>query len=113
MKLNKRYTGNRNAQNQRTRARRAREYYDDRCFVCHKKFGKYFVFHHIRYVDGEKIYADFENSVDYNIYLCDSIKEHPQDFALLCNKHHHVLEMLKRFKRDRLGRLLVMVMISR
>ena len=51
--------------------------------------------------------------MDYNIYLCDKIKEHPQDFALLCNKHHHVLEMLKRFKRDRLGRLLVMVMISR
>lgn len=113
MKVNKRYTGSQGARNQSIRAQRAEEHFDGKCFVCQKKFGKYFVFHHVRYTDGEKVYSDFDNSVEYNIYLMDKISEHPEDFALLCNKHHHVVETLKRFNRDRLSRLLVMVMISR
>ena len=113
LRVSRLYTGRDSGTVQSLRKRTAAEYFGNQCFVCSKKFGKNFAFHHIRYLQGEKTYADFKNSIDYNRYLCGRIKEHPQDFALLCNRHHTAVEKLKRYRRDRFGRLLLMVVLSR
>ena len=80
--------------------------FDLKCAVCHRKFGKYFVFHHIRYLDSDKIYSDFSDTFAYNEYVLPIIKKDPNRFALLCKKHHKVVEMLKMFKKENYERLI-------
>jgi len=83
--------------------------FDGKCFVCNKKFGKWFVFHHKKYLNSDKIYSDFKDSWSYNEYVLPIIKRDPNRFALLCKKHHQSVEMLKRFKKDNLDRLIKLV----
>ena len=79
--------------------------FDNRCYVCHKKYGKRFHFHHLTYKDNEKTYRDFKNNDDYQKYILPIIEQCPYNFELLCHKHHYLVEILKRFKPERLERL--------
>ena len=79
------------------------------CEICSKTFGKGFTFHHLRYRKGEKIYSDFKNSDEYNIYICPIIMRRPKDFMILCQGHHHAVEQLKRYKKDKFNRLVRVV----
>lgn len=83
--------------------------FDGKCYVCGKKFGKYFLFHHKRYLNSDKIWSDFKDSWSYNLYVLPVIKNDPNRFALLCKKHHQSVEMLKRFKPENLERLIKLV----
>ena len=49
--------------------------FDLKCAVCQKKFGKYFVFHHKKYITGDKIYSDFKHTYAYNEYVLPIIKK--------------------------------------
>jgi len=83
--------------------------FDGKCYVCGKKFGKYFLFHHKKYLNSDKIWSDFKDSWSYNLYVLPVIKSDPNRFALLCKKHHQSVEMLKRFKPENLERLIKLV----
>lgn len=86
--------------------------YESRCFVCHRKFGKRFTFHHLWYTPGEPIYRDFKSKQAYEAYLHPYILKHQDQFILLCTKHHFAVESLKRFKKANLNRLLKAVRMS-
>ena len=79
--------------------------FDSVCYVCNKKYGKNFHFHHLKYKDGELTYKDFKNNDDYQKYILPIIEQRPLDFELLCHKHHYLVEILKRFKPERLEKL--------
>lgn len=83
-----------------------------RCYVCHRNFGKGFTFHHLWYVSGEPTYRDFKSSVDYQLAVLPYVERNPKQFLLLCHKHHHALENLKRFGRATRKRLLRAVSMS-
>ena len=80
-------------------------YFENKCYVCGKKYGKGFAIHHIRYVKGEKTYKSFLTSESYHEYLADKIRTRREDFALLCAKHHHIVERLKLYKPENLERI--------
>jgi len=83
----------------------AMELFSSECYVCHKRYGKNFHFHHLTYRVGEKVYSDFKNNDDYQLYILPIIENRNLDFELLCNKHHYLVEQLKRFRHERLERL--------
>ena len=83
-----------------------------KCAVCEKRFGKNFQFHHLRYITGEPTYRNFKLGIDYNLYILPKIIAEPDRFVLLCRNHHHAVEQLKRFKRDKLHRLINIVLSS-
>jgi len=84
----------------------AEQLFFSECYVCHKRYGKRFQFHHLTYRDNEKTYANFKNNNDdYQLYILPIIESRPLDFELLCNKHHYLVEILKRFKPERFERL--------
>lgn len=83
--------------------------YNSECYVCKKKFGKGFTFHHKKYYTHEKTYKDFKNANRYQFYILPIIKKRPRDFALLCYKHHYMVERLKRFNKDNFKRLVKVV----
>ncbi|MCZ6582672.1 MAG: hypothetical protein O6761_05830 [Thaumarchaeota archaeon] len=91
----------------------AKELFNSECYVCHKRYGKRFHFHHLRYRDNEKTYNDFSNNDDYQLYILPIIEDRPFDFELLCNKHHYLVEILKLFKSERLDRLFNVVRRSK
>lgn len=70
----------------------AKKYYANRCYVCHKKFGKGFAFHHLYYLKNDAIYKDFKNSNAYHRELEKFINLNPKRFLLLCKAHHHLVE---------------------
>lgn len=70
-----------------------RDDFNNRCYVCHKKFGRGFSFHHLWYLKiGEVHYKDYKNSRTYNDDLSILIKRNPKRFLLLCRVHHHYIE---------------------
>ncbi len=79
--------------------------FDGACYVCGKKYGKRFHFHHLTYRADEKIHSDFGSNDKYQEYILPIIEKRPFDFELLCHKHHYLVEILKRFKPERLERL--------
>jgi len=83
--------------------------YNGKCYVCEKKFGKRFAFHHKKYIKYEKTYRDFKNNDNYQLYILPIIESRPRDFTLLCHKHHYLVEILKRFKPERLERLFCII----
>ena len=87
--------------------------FDLKCEVCHRKYGKYFVFHHKWYLDSDKIYSDFKHTYAYNEYVLPIVKKDPNRFALLCKKHHKVVEILKMFKKENFERLIRVTKESR
>jgi hypothetical protein len=71
----------------------AKKYYKNRCYVCHKKFGKYFAFHHLWYEIKDARYSMFKSNTNkYHIELAKYIKLNPKRFILLCRGHHHLVE---------------------
>ena len=91
----------------------AAEYYDGKCFVCERKFGKGFTFHHLWYNIGEPTYRDFAYNEDYQIFVLKAVAKMPDQFILLCKKHHVAVERLKRYKIETFRRLLKAVNMSR
>ncbi len=87
--------------------------FDLKCAVCHRKYGKYFVFHHKTYLNSDKIYSDFKDTYAYNEYVLPIIKKDPNRFALLCKKHHTSVERLKMFTKENFERLIKLAIESR
>lgn len=94
--------------------------FDGECNVCIKKFGKGFHFHHISYREEEKTYKDFkdhlnqqQNWIDYTKYVLPIIRKYPDEFALLCQKHHKFVEMLIKLKDDKFEKLIDLARRSR
>ena len=87
--------------------------FDLKCAVCHRKYGKWFVFHHKRYLNSDKIYSDFSDTHAYNEYVLPIIRKDPNRFALLCKKHHTSVERLKMFSPDNFKRLINVAKESR
>ena len=86
------------------------KYFNNRCHVCHEKFGKGFAIHHVKYLKSEKMYQDFKNPDDYHFYLHEIIqKKGTGNFALLCGKHHFAVERLKRWEPAKLKRMLEII----
>ncbi len=85
--------------------RQVAELFSSVCYVCDKKYGKRFHFHHVRYRDNELVYSDFNSNDNYQLYVLPIIQNRPLDFELLCNKHHYLVEILKQFKPERLDKL--------
>ena len=79
--------------------------FHSRCFVCWKKFGKGFHFHHLWYVDGEPMYRDYSNSTDYRIAVMPYIRKNPKQFLLLCTAHHRMVEWLAKMGDVKFRRL--------
>ena len=84
----------------------------NRCFICRKKYGKKFTFHHLDYKSDEKTYRDFKSSMKYNEYILPIIDENPDRFVLLCNKCHYGVTKLSRYKRDKLERMFLVTMMT-
>lgn len=90
----------------------AKPQFDLKCRICDKKFGKGFLFHHRRYVDGEKTWRDFKTTYDYNLYILPRVDEDPNRFRLFCKKHHNAVEMGKKWKKERFERYVECVLES-
>jgi len=85
--------------------------YGERCYVCHRRFGKGFTFHHKYYIsDGTQatIYTD----KDYHKHIYKEIRKNPKQFLLVCNKHHYNIEKLKKYDTKKLDRLIKAVKMS-
>jgi len=87
--------------------RQVAELFDSVCYVCAKKYGKRFSFHHKRYIPKERTYKDFKNNDNnnYQLYILPIIQQRPQDFELLYHKYHYLVEILKKFNPERLAKL--------
>jgi hypothetical protein len=59
--------------------------FNSRCYVCHRAFGKGFLFHHIYYDGGEPK----QGTNEYYEYVFNQIETHPEQFYLLCRAHHY------------------------
>jgi len=84
-----------------------------KCFVCQQKVSAGFTFHHKSYLSNEKIYSDFDNPLEYYVYLEPLVQATPQRFLLLCHAHHQSVERLKRFSRGNFNRLVRAVRVSK
>ncbi len=87
----------------------AAKHFESKCYVCGKRYGKNFHFHHLTYREDEKIHSDFSSNDKYQEYILPIIEKRPFHFELLCHKHHYLVEILKRFKPERLERLFCVV----
>lgn len=91
--------------------RLALKYFDGHCFCCtrsiHKKKRKKwvksfvgFVFHHLEYRTGEPRRKDYPKGASgtwpYKRDVLPFVEKHPNEFLLLCNVHHGILEKNKR-----------------
>ena len=85
--------------------RQVAKIFASQCYVCGKRYGKNFHFHHVRYRADTKTYRDFTTNISYQSYILPIIHDAPWDFELLCHKHHYLIEQLKRFKPERRDRL--------
>jgi len=75
-----------------------------KCYVCWKKFGKYFLFHHLYYIDNEPYHADYKDNIEYQMAVLPYVKSNPKQFLLLCRVHHHFLEWGKKIGDDKFKR---------
>ena len=74
--------------------------FKNRCYVCWKKFGKYFTFHHLWYVEGEPYHADYQDNTDYQLAVLPYVRKNPKQFLLLCRAHHKYVEWGKSIKNE-------------
>jgi hypothetical protein len=74
----------------------AKKYYNGRCYVCERPFGKGFSFHHLWY-DGGEPNRDTHKK-DYFEYVFKQIERNPSQFYLLCQAHHYFVEWRKSIK---------------
>ena len=87
----------------------ADKYFEGICFICRKKYGRGFTFHHLTYVLGERIYRDFPDTIKYNLYILPIVSKNPERFMLLCKKHHTSVTRLKQYSKSTLIRLLIAI----
>ena len=85
------------------------KYFNSECYICAKPFGKGFLFHHVRYKEGEKTYRDFTKYLSYQMYILRKVRKDPSNFVLLCRGHHFLVEKMKRFNADKFERLVDVV----
>lgn len=78
----------------------AKKYFQNRCYVCHKKFGKYFAFHHLWYELEDARYYMYKGTNQYHKELEKFIILNPKRFLLLCKAHHHLVEWSASIKDD-------------
>lgn len=97
----------------RAKKAEAAKLFGSKCFICERKFGKGFTFHHLYYKIGEKTYRDFKNGDDYNEYIVEIVKKNPRQFILLCRKHHIVLEWMLMYKEATFKRLLKAIKMTK
>ena len=88
----------------------ADEYFEGRCYICEKKFGKGFAYHHLDYDPERKNHKDFKNTVDYNRYVLPEVEAYPERFYLLCRICHARIDQprygyLGHIDKERLERL--------
>ena len=102
------------AQYEEIRAELAKTHFKGKCFVCHRKYGKGFQFHHLRYLPGKKDarYKDYPSPLIYMKKLKVLIGDDPARFMLLCKPHHNSVTGLKRWSPPRLKRLLKAVRMT-
>lgn len=82
-----------------------------RCYICHKKFGKGFVFHHLYYSGDE---PDFKaDKYSYYAHVFKQVRDRPQQFALLCHAHHYFVEWAKRISDDKFRRFVRLRRLSK
>ena len=81
------------------------------CFVCDTKNG--IIIHHLEYIFDDVTYKlpkyqpnNDSNKLKYYKDLLIMVKDRPERFMVLCNKHHQILERLNRFKPETLVKLL-------
>jgi hypothetical protein len=95
----------------------AYSFYQGRCFVCQKKFGKNFQFHHLEYLKGEKKFDDFKKQDDYWQYVRKQIMKNPKRFLLLCKICHWRIDKkrggLSRMKKDKVVRLFIATLLTK
>ncbi len=93
-----------------TKKKLARKF-KSRCYVCHKPFGKGFVFHHKWYDGTEPDYKLDQNK--YFDHVFEQIRKNPKQFLLLCGVHHYFVEWAKRIADDKFKRFLKARRMSR
>ena len=94
--------------------KRTARLFGSKCFLCEKKFGKNFHFHHIAYRKTEKKHSDFGNWMRYTMYIIPIIEQDPGRFALLCHTCHHLVTILQKIKdNDRFERVVDLARRSR
>lgn len=72
-----------------------------RCYVCHcTKSKSGFTFHHIWYVETDRTYSDFADTLEYYSYLKPVILQDPKRFMYLCSDHHQALERMARWGKN-------------
>src|SRR5690348_813248 len=79
---------------------------------CGKKFGKGCTVHHVEYKDGEKIYSDFDDPLEYYKYLEPIVCNEPERFLPLCFKHHWAVELFKKYNIETLNSLVEIAIMS-
>ncbi len=91
-------------QDRYTKKKKLARKFRSRCYVCHKPFGKGFVFHH-KWYDGTE--PDFTKDQDaYFEHIFIQIIKNPKQFLLLCKNHHYFVEWSKRIADDKFKRFL-------
>ena len=71
--------------------------FGNECYVCHKRYGKGFAFHHLFYVKGEITFKNFGDTYKYHEFLLHIIRHRPKGFLLVCKTHHHLIEWICKF----------------
>jgi len=91
-----------------------------KCFLCHKKFGKNFHFHHVEHRKGEKKLSDFKehssnqkNWEDYQEYVLPIIEKFSDKFELLCREHHRLIEIPNSLKSPKFERYVDLLLRTR
>ena len=72
--------------------------FKSQCYVCLKKFGKYFTFHHLYYIEGEPYHKNYMDNTDYQLAVLPYVRKNPKQFLLLCRTHHKYVEWAKSIK---------------
>ena len=69
----------------------AQELYAGVCYVCRRKYGKGFGFHHKEYFYYDLKSDDFVSTIWYHCYLLEIVLNYPGRFWLLCRKCHFLM----------------------
>ncbi len=90
----------------------AHQLFQGRCYVCRKKYGKGFGFHHTEYLKGELQSKDFGSIIWYHAYLLPILLEDPKRFFLLC-KNCHFQMYLADLNKKQFARLFEVLSITK
>ena len=90
----------------------ANSLFGGKCFACHRRYGKHFAFHHLRYHPTELKHSDFSSTGLYNAYIIPIVRRRPRDFLLLCRKCHRHVETLHAMSPGRRSRTVLASMLT-